>query len=316
SNESEIEDVKKNLLIKLFSEYSVDSYIFWYYTPMSLNFTQGFSPALVVFDCMDELSAFKFAPASLKQNEEQLLQISDLVFTGGESLYRAKKDRHHSIYSFPSSIDKSHFEAARSIKHDPIDQQNIPHPRLGFYGVIDERFDIELLRNVSALRPDWHFVLIGPVVKIDPAVLPQSQNVYFLGGKSYQELPGYLAGWDIALIPFALNESTKFISPTKTPEYLSAGKPVISSSIQDVVSPYAELGLVHIADTSEDFIKAAEYELGHSDRIKWLEKVDQFLADISWDKTWHQMLQLINNKLVAKRDSTLYNLNSKETIYV
>ena len=308
---------KKELLVRMFAQYSIDKYLFWYYTPMSLSFTSSFNPTLVIYDCMDELSAFKFAPVELKENEQKLFQKADLVFTGGQSLYEAKKDKHESIYPFPSSIDKSHFEAARSIKNDPPDQNSIGHPRLGFYGVIDERLDIELLGEVAAKRPEWQLVILGPVVKIDPATLPRPANIHYLGGKSYQELPAYISGWDIALIPFALNESTKFISPTKTPEYLSAGKPVISSSIKDVVEPYGANELVHIADSAEDFIRAAEAELSTTDRSAWLTRVDKFLENISWDKTWAQMVQLINNKLASKAvGSTLSNLNSKENIYV
>ena len=134
-------------------------------------------------------------------------------------------------------------------------------PRFGFYGVIDERFDLELLTEVAERKPEWQFVIIGPVVKIDPESLPRLNNIHYLGNKTYNELPAYLSGWDIAIIPFLLNESTKYISPTKTPEYLAAGKPVISTSITDVVNPYGISNLVHIADNANDFIKAAENEL-------------------------------------------------------
>jgi len=228
-----------------------------------------------------------------------------------------KKHRHSSIYSFPSSIDKAHFQQARNIKNDPKDQQSIPHPRFGFYGVVDERFDIDLIDKVATQQTDWHFIIIGPVVKIDPETLPKKLNIHYLGGKSYQELPTYLSGWDIAIIPFALNESTKFISPTKTPEYLSAGKPVISSSIRDVVNPYGEKELVHIADTPEDFIKSAQTLLAATNRQSWLSKVDEFLKENSWDNTWNQMMQLIQDKLAQKtQENHNYNLNLKENIYV
>jgi glycosyltransferase involved in cell wall biosynthesis len=305
------------LLTKLFADMSISDYIFWYYTPMSLTYSDHFKPKLIVYDCMDELSAFKFAPAGLKENERRLLKMADLVFTGGQSLFEAKKDLHSDIYPFPSSIEKEHFEKARTIDVDPMDQEAIPHPRFGFYGVVDERFDIELIDEVSQLQPNWHFVIIGPVVKIDPASLPKRNNIHYLGGKSYQELPNYLSGWDIAIIPFALNESTKFISPTKTPEYLSAGKPVISSSIRDVVSPYADEHLVHIADSAEEFVDAAKQELSVSDRLPWLSRVDEFLKENSWDNTWAQMMQLIKGKLDLKtQDNKNYNLNLKENIYV
>jgi glycosyltransferase involved in cell wall biosynthesis len=308
---------RKEQLDKLFADMKITNYIFWYYTPMSLSFSDHFNPKLTIYDCMDELSAFKGAPAGLKESEARLFQKADLVFTGGHSLYEAKKDRHPSVYPFPSSIDKAHFQQARTISADPADQQSIPHPRFGFYGVVDERFDIDIINQVAERRPEWHFVIIGPVVKIDPETLPKRPNIHYLGGKSYKELPSYLSGWDIAIIPFALNESTKFISPTKTPEYLSAGKPVISSSIRDVVNPYAEKQLVRIADNADDFISAAEAELAVTDRQSWLSQVDDFLKENSWNNTWTQMMQLMRNKLAQKtEDNKNINLNLKENIYV
>jgi glycosyltransferase involved in cell wall biosynthesis len=308
---------RNKLLSDLFQEKEIETYIFWYYSPLFLSISASFKPELIVYDCMDELSAFKFAPEGLKKSEDELFEKADLVFTGGHSLYEAKKHRHASIYPFPSSIDKEHFKQARTLSSDPQDQESIPHPRIGFYGVIDERMDLELIASVASAKPDWHFVLIGPTVKIDPNSLPRMANIHYLGGKSYKELPSYLAGWDISIIPFALNESTRFISPTKTPEYLSAGKPVISSSIQDVIRPYGTKNLVHIADTPEDFIKAAETELSVADRTPWLSEVDTFLELISWDKTWSQMMQLIEEKLANKaQEKKTYNLNLKETFYV
>lgn len=307
----------KKLLINLFEEKNIKDYIFWYYSPLFLCISNSFEPKMIVYDCMDELSAFKFAPEGLKRSEDELFNKADLVFTGGHSLYEAKKHRHANIYAFPSSIDKEHFKQARTLSSDPQDQLSIPHPRIGFYGVIDERMDLDLISSVAANRPSWHFVLIGPTVKIDPDSLPKLANIHYLGGKSYKELPSYLAGWDISIIPFALNESTRFISPTKTPEYLSAGKPVISSSIQDVIKPYGDKKLVHIADTPEDFIQAAETELSLADHTSWLLEVDAFLASISWDKTWSQMMQLLEDKLADKaQEKKTYNLNLKETIYV
>lgn len=308
---------RKDLLSKVFSEKAIKEYIFWYYTPMSLFVSDIFDPKLVIYDCMDELSAFKFAPKGLKESETRLFKKADLVFTGGYSLYEAKKHNHSQIYPFPSSIDKQHFQQARSVISDPQDQLSIPHPRFGFYGVIDERMNLDLLATVARQRPLWHFVMIGPVVKIDQESLPVLPNIHYLGSKSYQDLPIYLAGWDISMIPFSLNESTRFISPTKTPEYLSAGKPVISSSIQDVVNPYGLHKLVHLADTPEDFITAAESELDVHDRTLWLAQVDAFLLENSWDNTWGQMVQLIEGKLADKaQDKNLFNLNLKTNIYV
>jgi glycosyltransferase involved in cell wall biosynthesis len=292
---------QKMLLNRLFNEKKIEQFITWYYTPMALKFSSHLKPQAVVYDCMDELSAFKFAPVELKLLEAELFKKADVVFTGGHSLYQAKKNAHTNIFPFPSSIDKEHFRKARTIKTEPADQQSITGVRFGFYGVIDERFDIKLIKEVAEKKPDWQFVLIGPVVKIDEADLPRAANIHYLGGKSYKELPQYLAGWDIAMIPFAKNESTKFISPTKTPEYLAGGKPVISSSITDVVHPYFDHGLVYIADTPEQFIAAAEKELSKdvSEKNNWLKRVDDFIANDCWDNTTGKMLSHIDTCLLS-----------------
>lgn len=299
-SEIAINAVMKEMTRQLLIDHDVNEYVFWYYTPMALTFTDHFKPIATVYDCMDELSAFKGAHSLLPQLEKKLFRCADLVFTGGQSLYEVKCKQHHSVYAFPSSIDAKHFGKARTAVEDPDDQAHIPHPKLGFFGVIDERFDAELLDQVAAKRPDWNFVMIGPVVKIDPASLPQRSNIHYLGPKKYDELPQYLAGWDIALLLFARNESTRFISPTKTPEYLAAGKPVISTSITDVVRPYGQQKLVEIADHPDEFIQAAEKILSESDRSEWLARVDTFLQDVSWDKTWAQMADLID-RVVEKR---------------
>jgi glycosyltransferase involved in cell wall biosynthesis len=286
-----------NLLQKLLYQENISNYIFWYYSPMMLLFSKNFHPSLIIYDCMDELSAFKFAPPQLKDAERKLFETADVVFTGGHSLFQAKKDQHKNIYPFPSSIEKEHFLKARIHTQEPPDQQQIPHPRLGFFGVLDERFDAELIRGIAEKKPEWNFVFLGPVVKINPNDLPYNSNIHYLGGKSYNELPAYISGWDIALIPFAINESTKYISPTKTPEYLAAGKPVISTAIKDVVSPYGDEKLVSIVHSVEEFIEAAELQLQQTSKAKWLKRVDEFLAGNSWDNTYDQMQTIINEAL-------------------
>jgi UDP-galactopyranose mutase len=283
----------KKLVNRLILEEEIEKYSSWYYTPMALPFTRHLTPESIIYDCMDELSAFKNAPADMIEFETELMKMSDLVFTGGHALFEAKKHRHHNIHPFPSSIDGVHFRKARVIKNDPEDQKHIPHPRLGFFGVIDERMDVELVDQIAALRPDWHIVMIGPVVKIDLATLPKRSNIHYLGKKDYKELPQYLSGWDLAMLPFARNESTQFISPTKTPEYLAAGRPVVSTTIKDVVRPYFHEKLVYIADTAEDFVVCAEKAmLEAKTRTEWLVRVDAFLAEMSWDSTFEKMAQL------------------------
>src|SRR5688572_12747152 len=296
SSEVATQAVLRKMVDRLFSEQGIDNFILWYYTPMALEFSQHLKPLATIYDCMDELSAFKGAPPLLRAREQQLFERADLVFTGGQTLYEAKRNQHRSVHAFPSSIDRNHFGKARTLTTEPADQKSIYRPRLGFFGVIDERFDIELLDKVAQARPQWQFVMIGPIVKIDPATLPRHENIHYLGGKPYAELPSYLASWDVALLLFARNESTRFISPTKTPEYLAAGKPVVSTSIRDVVRPYGERGLVSIADTQHEFLEAVEkiFATDESERLAWLGRVDDFLSGMSWDETWSRMLRQIN----------------------
>jgi glycosyltransferase involved in cell wall biosynthesis len=311
--EEEVIAHQKELLSNLFIEQNITKYFFWYYTPMMLNISDHFNPVITVYDCMDELAAFKFAPQSLKDRENELFAKSDLVFTGGYSLYEAKKHRHSDVHAFPSSIDTDHYFKARLYTVDPADQAHIPHPRIGYFGVIDERIDLGLIEGIARRKPEWHVVMIGPVAKIAPESLPKLPNIHYLGMKQYSELPSYIAGWDIAMMPFAHNESTRYISPTKTPEYLAAGKPVISTPIIDVLRQYGRNGLVNIAGTPEEFVRVASLELENNDREEWLQLVNEFLSQNSWDKTWQRMMYLIARKL---NDKEKRNNNIKEQVYV
>ena len=269
--------------------------IAWYYTPMMLPFSKHITPDVTVYDAMDELSKFKFAPEHLLGLEQELIDRADVVFTGGSSLYEAKKDRHHNVHCFPSSVDRVHFLKARAQLFDPADQEELPRPRLGFYGVLDERFDTELLDKVAEMRPDWSLVMVGPIVKIAPEDLPHRHNIHYLGPKTYDQLPAYLAGWDVALMPFAMNESTQFISPTKTPEYLAGGKPVVSTPIRDVVRHYGQLEGVKIASTAQEFVDACEaaLELSRNPQNGWLAEADLMLSASSWDTTQARMAGLL-----------------------
>jgi glycosyltransferase involved in cell wall biosynthesis len=292
--------LQRTLLDDFIHAKDVRDYVLWYYTPMALGFTRHLSPAAVIYDCMDELSAFQGAPASLREHEAELMQRASLVLTGGRSLYEAKRHLHHNIHALPSSVDVDHFARARNIIADPPDQAGIPHPRLGFFGVIDERLDIGLVDGLAAARPDWHVMMIGPVVKIDPASLPRRPSIHYLGAKSYAELPGYLAGWDVALLPFARNQATRYISPTKTPEYLAAGKPVVSTSIRDVVRPYGERGLARIADEAPAFVEACAAAMAE-DAHERVTAADAFLRQTSWDGTWTRVRALLHEALRIPR---------------
>jgi UDP-galactopyranose mutase len=275
----------------------------WYYTPMMTPFSRHLSAACTVYDCMDELANFKFAPPELARLEQELLRMADVVFTGGYSLWEAKRDRHANIHPFPSSVDREHFAKARLEQVQPVDQAALPSPRLGFYGVVDERMDLELLDQLAQARPDWSIVIVGPVVKIDPNGLPQRPNLHYLGGKTYDELPAYLSGWDVALMPFAVNEATRFISPTKTPEYLAGGRPVVSTPITDVVRHYGALDGVKVAATPEAFVEAcdAALALAHSGDT-WLSQVDEALSANAWDETFARMTAEIVKAADARRN--------------
>ena len=280
--------------------------IAWYYTPMMLPFSKHLTPDVTVYDAMDELSKFKFAPEHLLDYEQELIDRADIVFTGGSSLYEAKRHRHANVHCFPSSVDRTHFIKARARQFEPGDQEDLLHPRLGFYGVIDERFDTELLDKAAAMRPDWSFVIVGPVVKISENDLPRRPNIHYLGPKTYAELPAYLSAWDVALMPFAMNESTEFISPTKTPEYLAGGTPVVSTPIRDVVRHYGHLAGVQIAADAESFIAACEkaLNLAREPDAGWLAEADLILAATSWDTTQARMAGLIADLLGTRSSAT------------
>ena len=271
--------------------------ILWYYTPAALAFTGGLRADVIVYDNMDELSLFRDADRSLLGWEGRLLTRADLVFTGGVSLYEAKRVRHERVHCFPSSVEVAHFAAARDFPHpEPADQVDIPHPRLGFFGVVDERVDLELLQRLADLQPEWSFCMIGPVMKIDESDLPRRANIHWLGMKAYADLPQYLAGWDVGALIFAINDATRFISPTKTPEFLAAGVPVVSTPIADVVRCYGRDGLVEIAEDAPCFVAKARM-LMERPKAPWLKAVDDRLQGQSWTATWAAMRALIDDHM-------------------
>lgn len=273
----------------------------WYYTPMMLPFSDHVPAACIVYDCMDELSAFKGAPPELLSREARLLERADLVFTGGTSLYEAKRSRHSNVHAFPSSIDAAHFGRARGTPAEPEDQAALPRPRLGFAGVVDERMDLDLLAALADAHPDWSLIVIGPVVKIATSDLPRRANIHYLGGRPYAALPDYMAGWDVALMPFAINAATRFISPTKTPEYLAAGLPVVSTPITDVVRHYGDLAGVTIADTADAFVAACEAALAlRTGDTAWRDAADAQLARGSWSSTALEMTALIEAEIAGR----------------
>ena len=299
---------------KLLREARIETPVLWYYTPMALQFADAITAAVTVYDCMDELSAFQDAPPELRRLETDLLGRTDIVFTGGMSLYEAKRAQHPNVHAFPSAVDTEHFGKARAVLPDPADQAGIPWPRLGFFGVIDERLDRELVASLARLRPDWQLILVGPVVKIDPASLPQADNIHYLGRKPYEDLPAYMANWNAAMMPFARNAATRFISPTKTPEYLAGGKPVVSTPVIDVVRRWGHLEAVRIAETPTEFVAEASAALTLRSRCPaWLEPVDRELAEMSWDRTWAQMAVLVEAAGIRRGDAVARHAFSAAT---
>jgi glycosyltransferase involved in cell wall biosynthesis len=267
--------------------------VVWFYTPMALPLLDTVTPSLVVYDCMDELSAFKNAPAQLLQRESDLLKTADIVFTGGPSLYQAKRQRHLNAHCFSSSVDIAHFSKALDRSHAHPSQASLAQPRLGYYGVIDERFDTELLGAIADAHPEWEIVMVGPVVKIDPASLPKNPNIHYMGQATYDELPAYLAAWQVCLMPFALNESTKFISPTKVLEYMAAELPIVSTNITDVTQPYGHI--VSIAHTPQEFVAACEAALAMTaeSKTEMAAAMRRVVQATSWDTTAESMFGLM-----------------------
>jgi glycosyltransferase involved in cell wall biosynthesis len=292
--------VLRPLLDELLRTENLENLVLWYYTPLALQFSDHVRPCAVVYDCMDELSAFAGASAELPAAEEELLKRTDLVLTGGHSLYALKRRLHHNVHEFASGVDIEHFASARHIHEDPPDQSAIPKPRIGFFGVLDERLDRDLLASIAAQVPGWHFVLIGPVTKIDPAELPRASNLHYLGPKSYEDLPCYIAGWDVAMMPFAMNAATRYISPTKTPEYLAAGKPVVSTPIADVVRTYGDAGLARIAATPEEFVQSIRDALCEP-FVRRIDRIQAHLAAQSWDQIWARVSERLRAAVIDRR---------------
>ena len=296
------ERVVARLLRAFLQGENVQRPVAWVYAPKFAPVAESLDARGVVYDCMDDLGGFADAPPGFAEIERRLFDLADVVFTGGHRLWEVKRTRHHNVHPFPSGVDVAHFARARLGLAEPEDHKAIPRPRLGFFGVLDERLDIELLREVATRRPEWHFVLVGPTAKIDPEDLPRGANLHYPGMKKYDELPAYLAHWDVALLPFARNAATEFISPTKTPEYLAAGVPVVSTDIRDVIRPYGEQDIVRIARNADEFEAAIEAAL-MEDNTERQRKADALLAEMSWDRTWEAMDALIRQSTLPARQA-------------
>lgn len=274
----------------------------WFYTPMPAPTMLGaFGERAVVYDCMDELSQFRFAPPQLVAREQLLLSRADVVFTGGYRLYQSKSRLHPNVHFFGCGVDSAHFAKARlSETPRPADVPGDDAPVLGYYGVIDERIDYELIARLAAAYPESHVVMVGPVVKVDPRDLPQAPNIHWLGQKQYTELPAYAKTFDVALMPFALNEATEFINPTKTLEYMAAGKPIVSTAVPDVVRNFSPI--VKVARSQDGFVAAvrAAAQCPDADHIA---RGIGMAKDHSWESIVAKMGALMADAIVA-REST------------
>lgn len=264
----------------------------WVYSPAFIPLLETFSFNKVVYDCMDELTLFRGANPELVEHEKQLLSVADIVFTGGKRLYESKKKVHGNVHCFPSSVDHAHFKKALNGIPLPDDMIFNNPPVIGYCGVIDERIDMNLLEETAKLLPYASFVMIGPLAKVSEDDLAKGNNIHYMGMKSYEELPRYLKKFDIAMMPFAINEATHFISPTKTLEYMAAYKPIISTPVYDVVRDYSHC--VHIISTSWDFQNAVNSITANKDKETMILNFDKVLEDTSWDSTVKKMLEKLN----------------------
>jgi glycosyltransferase involved in cell wall biosynthesis len=273
-----------------------DEPLHWYYSPMMVEWSLGQFPAKgIVYDCMDELSQFRFAPPELIENERQLMDNADIVFTGGYELYEKKRQQHPNAHCFGCGVEYEHFAQAQDANGPiPDDMKEIKKPIIGWFGVIDERVDYDLIREAAAKRPDYSFVLVGPVVKVDPESLPKAPNIHWLGGREYKDLPNYCRAFDICMMCFAINEATEFINPTKALEYLATGKPVISTAVRDVLRQYSDL--VDIVRTPGEFVEAIDRLVKDPTRDRIQKGIEKAQAS-SWEGTVSQMRDLIQEAI-------------------
>lgn len=283
--------------------------VLWLYTPMAVDFVDAIPHQLMVFDVMDQLAKFKGAPAELVEKDEQALHRADIVLTGGVSLYRDKRRYNPHTYLFPSGVEVEHFSRAANSANFPCppEFQDLTGPILGYFGVIDERMDLALIEQVAHMHPDWHIVLIGPVVKIDPQDLPQAPNLHYLGMRNYNQLPAYLAHFDVGLIPFALNEATQYLSPTKTLEYMAAHKPIVSTPIHDVVELYGEV--VRVGTTPDLFVHQIESALSGESDVRHAQRT-ALLKLNTWDHITDSIIGLLRQEFSAKTRRTAVMMSS------
>lgn len=283
--------------------------VHWFYTPMAAPARGIYDPVAVCYDCMDELANFKGAPEGLKQKEADLMAAADVVFTGGPSMYQARRDKHANVHLFNSGVDVEHFGKALAEETAVPTDIALLHPVLLYYGVIDERMGWNNLAALADTHPDWSVVLVGPLAKITDADLLKRPNLVYTGQRGYDDLPGYLKGCDVALVPFALSDATRFLSPTKTLEYFAARKPVVSTPILDIVEHYADAA--RIAATPSEFVRQCEAALAEDNTAR-LDAGERHARSQTWDKIVERMRDLLDEAVARnlhRKDSTTMETN-------
>ncbi len=276
-----------------------DGAVQWFYDPMAVTaFAGRMNESAIVYDCMDELSQFKGAPPALVERERDLLRVADVVFAGGRKMHESKSRFNANCHFYGCGVDVEHFGRARDAKTSvPDDMAALSGPTLGYFGVVDERLDYELLAKLADADPDWNIVMVGPMTKIDPAIVPQRPNLHWLGGREYSRLPAYAKGFDVCLMPFARNEATEYINPTKALEYMATARPIVSSDVPDVVSNFSSV--VGIARSHDEFIALCRTALQSPDQQAVARGV-QMAEDNTWDAIVAKLEAHIDDVLAAR----------------
>ncbi|HEY0714316.1 MAG TPA: glycosyltransferase [Polyangia bacterium] len=287
----------KRIVDRLIVEHDLQDHVAWYDSPLALGYTAQLAPRLTVYDCVEDPSASKRDPVRFASLESALLRRADLVITGGQSGYEAKALHHPRVHRLAGGVDVRHFRRARSPLPVPADQHVIPRPRIGYAGVIDDRVDLTLIEQVAAANPGFQLVLLGAVVNIDPATLPRLSNIHYLGAKSYKELPAYLAGWDVAMLPLVRLGGGAALA-NKTAELLSAGRPIVATSVRDIVRPYGSDRLVRLADEPGEFANAIHASLA-TDLRDLRARADRTLARMTWDALARQLADLMADRITT-----------------
>ncbi len=293
-------------------DHRIGDYAAWFHTPMALPLMAALEPSAVVYDCMEEFSASRSAPRQMQQRESALLRRADLVLTSGPSLYEAKRSANPNVICVPGAVDAAHFERRSALGKRHLVaraeelQGALPQPRLGYYGVLDERLDLDLVRALADTDPSWQIVMVGPVVDIDPARLPRRPNIHWLGPQSYDLLPQLAAGWNVCLMPFALNEATRRITPTKTLEYMAAGRAVVTTAVPDVVALLGDV--VRVGLDAASFVHACRVALGETGPMQAdrLRRTAASVARCSWDNTARVIRQALETAVRQAQTQRLF----------